>query len=301
MPGLEVRRLGWADTEQDAQHLRVGDPLSERWVEAGASLLDKPKMEGRRVGNRLDVVMGGQVAIVSGNRRKLPFTQTRDSLSERITEIGVLRATAVAGPPAGVHRELHEVGEPSDLPGACRFTARQRAKLIQIDGIRALGDQIGVDEREVAELILGIVVDILVHIPIQLFKGSGVGSAPRPSWNFAVLDSSEFVILLPQIGFEDFGCSQEPEYGHVTLRNRRTGCSMGVSEIRVEHSGAQQPGADRSCSCSHGKTLEQGTTASRSFQCRLVLRLNTFVSRLLRVMFHDQLLIVAKSIQRHPA
>ena len=57
MPGLKVRCLGWADTEQDAQHFRIGDPLRQRWVEAGATLLDKPKVEARRVGDRLDVVL----------------------------------------------------------------------------------------------------------------------------------------------------------------------------------------------------------------------------------------------------
>src|SRR2546430_14852774 len=88
--------FGWADTEQDAQHFQTGDPLSQRWVEAGTTLLDIPKMEARRAGDGLDVVSGGEVAIVSRNRRKLPFTQTRDGLSERATEIGVLRAAAVA-------------------------------------------------------------------------------------------------------------------------------------------------------------------------------------------------------------
>ncbi len=94
MPGLKVRCLDWADTEQDAQNFQIGGSLSQRWVEARAALLDKAKMESRRVGDRLDVVIRGQVAIVSGNRRKLPGTQTRDSLRERITEIGVLRAAA---------------------------------------------------------------------------------------------------------------------------------------------------------------------------------------------------------------
>ena len=180
MPGLKMGGLGGADTEQDAQHLWTGDPLRQRWVEAGATLLDEGKVEARRVGDRLNVVLGGQVGIGPGNGRKLPFTQTRDGLRERVTEIGVLCAAAVARPPTGVHGESHEVGEPSDLPGTCRFTARQRAKLIQIDGIGALGNQVGVDEREVGELILGIVVDILVHVPIQVLKGSGVGWTPAP-------------------------------------------------------------------------------------------------------------------------
>src|SRR5207244_12259757 len=101
VPGLKVHGLAWADTEQDAQHFRIADPLRQRGVEAGAPLLDKPKMEARCVGNRLEVIRDGrgsprfkplQVPIVSGNGRKLPFQQTRDGWWERVTEIGVLRA-----------------------------------------------------------------------------------------------------------------------------------------------------------------------------------------------------------------
>src|SRR5258708_2844760 len=124
MPRLKVRGLDWADTEQDAQHFQISGPLSQRGVEAAAPLLDKPKMEACRVGDRLDVVRGGQVPIVSGNGRKLPFQQTRDSGWERVTEIGVLRAAAVARPPTGVHGELHQVGEPElVLLGPCPLTA----------------------------------------------------------------------------------------------------------------------------------------------------------------------------------
>ena len=103
-------------------------------------MLDKPKMEGRRVGDRLDVVIGGEVGIVSGDRRKLSRCSNPGRLGETDvgTEIGVLRAAAVPGPPTGVHGELHEVGEPSDLLGPGRFAAGQGAKLIQIDWRRAL-------------------------------------------------------------------------------------------------------------------------------------------------------------------
>ena len=101
--------------------------------------------------------------------------------------------------------------------GARRFTARQRAKLIQIDGSRAFRLQVGVDEREVAELIIRIVVDILRHVPVQELKGFNVGCTPAPPWNLTVLDSSQFVVLLPQIRFEDFCGSQKLENGHVSL------------------------------------------------------------------------------------
>ena len=80
MPGLKVHRLGWADTEQDAQHFCTGHSLGQRRVKAGAALLDKRKMEARRVGDGLNVVIGRKVVIISGNGWKLPFQQTRNCL-----------------------------------------------------------------------------------------------------------------------------------------------------------------------------------------------------------------------------
>src|SRR5207302_9378816 len=57
---------------------------------------------------------------------------------------------------------------------------RQIAKPIQIDRIRALRNQVRVDEREVGELILGIVVDVLGRVPIQHLKGLDIGRTPAP-------------------------------------------------------------------------------------------------------------------------
>src|SRR5258708_20612376 len=99
MPGLKVRCLDRADTEQDAQHFQIGDSLGQRWIEATATYLDEPKMEASRVGYCLDVFMGSEVGIGSGNRWKLPFTQTWDGLREGVTKIAILRAAAVPSPP----------------------------------------------------------------------------------------------------------------------------------------------------------------------------------------------------------
>src|SRR5258708_1869667 len=105
-------------------------------------------MESRRVGDRLDMVIGGDVAIVSRHRWKLDFAQTWYGLSEGVTEIRVFAVVAVLRPPTGVHGELHQVSEPSDLLGACRFTAWQVAKAIQIERIGTLGNQVGINECE---------------------------------------------------------------------------------------------------------------------------------------------------------
>jgi hypothetical protein len=58
-----------------------------------------------------------------------------------------------------------------------------------------------------ADLIIGIVGDILGHIAVKDLKGSDVGSTDRTGCT----DSAQFVILLPQIGFDKFGCSRESQ------------------------------------------------------------------------------------------
>ena len=159
-----------------------------------------------------------QVGVVSRNGWKLPCDQTRDGLRECVSEIGVLVIAAVARPPTRVHGKLHEIGEPSDLLGAGRLTARQSAKLVQIDGLGPFRSQIGIEELKVGDLIVGVVMDVLVHVLIQHLNGRGVGRIPGPAGDFGVLDSAEFVVLLPQIGFDDF-CA---------ARNRRMAASPRV-------------------------------------------------------------------------
>ena len=79
------------------------------------------------------------------------------------------------------------------------------------DPKNALRSQVRVDKVLVGEFILGIVVNILGHVRIENLKGSGVRCTPTSPWNLAVLDSSQFVVLYPQIGLEDFRCGEEPE------------------------------------------------------------------------------------------
>src|SRR4029077_4969829 len=61
VPRLKVHCFGGPDTKQDSQTLRVGDPLSQRWIQAGAALVNKPKVEAGRVGDRLQVLGGTEV------------------------------------------------------------------------------------------------------------------------------------------------------------------------------------------------------------------------------------------------
>src|SRR6185437_5638938 len=119
-------------------------------------------------------------------------------------------------PPARIDRELHEVGEALDPLGAGRRAALQRAKLIKVDWISTFRLQVCVDKVEVREFVLGVVMDILRHISIKIRKCASIGFVSGPSRNLLVLDSSKLIVLLPQIGFEDFKCGKKAENAHVS-------------------------------------------------------------------------------------
>jgi len=95
----------------------------------------------------------------------------------------------------------------------------------------------------VGVLIVGVIVNVLRHVPIEDLNGGGIGWAPFSPWDFGVLDSAEFVVLLPQIGFDEFRRRQQPKNSLISrcetaTRSRRRGIS-------------QQPSAD--CACSNSK------------------------------------------------
>jgi hypothetical protein len=106
---------------------------------------------------------------------------------------------------------------------AGRCTALQRAKRIEIDGITTVCHQEGIDEREVAVLVLGVVVDVLGHVHIQHLQGRLVPGNAGATGVLAVLDAAQLVVLFPQVGFEDFGGRQEPEDGHIAWGETTTG------------------------------------------------------------------------------
>ena len=218
-PGLKMHGLGGTDADQDSQHFDTAGPLRHRRVEAVATLLDGRKVESRRVGDCLDVVGRGQVGIGPGDCRELPAVQARDGLwkLKPWIKVGILGAAAVASPPTGIERELHEVCQPERSTGARRAAARQSSELFETHRLRTLGGEIRVEEVLVGKLILGVVVNVLIHIPIEDRKRSGVGWIPTSAWNFAVLDSPEFVVLHPEIGLEDFRGGREPKQSGICL------------------------------------------------------------------------------------
>jgi hypothetical protein len=83
--------------------------------------------------------------------------------------------------------------------------------------LRTVRLQVGVDESGVRDLVVGVVVDVLIHVPVQYRNRVGVGRAPAAAGDFAVLDAGELVVLLPKIGLDELGRGEEPENRRVAL------------------------------------------------------------------------------------
>lgn len=95
-------------------------------IKAGATLLDRRKVETRRVRDGLKKIGVTGVRVRPGNCRMLAFEQIGDGLREDETglQVRVVIAAAVTSPPARVNRELHEVGKAQLPAGSGRGAAR---------------------------------------------------------------------------------------------------------------------------------------------------------------------------------
>ena len=68
------------------------------------------------------------------------------------------------------------------------------------------------------DFVVGIVVNVLGKVRVQYGKRSGVGGIAGPAGNFPVLNPSEFVVLNPEVAFEDFSCSRKAKECRISLR-----------------------------------------------------------------------------------
>ena len=98
-------------------------------------------------------------------------------------KIRVMAVVAIAGPPAGIDGKLRQVGEPmSDLApiNSRRGATHQSAKRVQNCRSRSLGDQVRVEELVMSDLIIGVVMDVVLHFILNNLQGVGVGFIAMP-------------------------------------------------------------------------------------------------------------------------
>ena len=87
--------------------------------------------------------------------------------------------------------------------GPSCFAAWQIAECIQVNRIRAFRNQVSIDELFVADLIVGVVMNVLRHVAVENCKrGRVLRASAVHALLFAVLGSSKFGILQPEIGFD---------------------------------------------------------------------------------------------------
>src|SRR5947207_13037024 len=99
----------------------------------------------------------------------LVYRQRRYSLRENMVwiKIRVMLVVAVARPPTGIDGKLRQVSEPMpDQIGinSRRSAAHQSAERLEIRRSRSLGDEIGVEEVPMSDFIVGVIVDVLIHV-----------------------------------------------------------------------------------------------------------------------------------------
>src|SRR5579863_3784198 len=125
MPGLEMRCLGGPDAEQNPQDFDFGHSLSQRRIEAAATLLNSAEVKARGESDRLEMVrdvkggnIGGAVQVIVGSGNCCTIDDVLGLTKYKVgIEIGVVVVAAIAGPEAGVDVEVHQIGEPSDVGG----------------------------------------------------------------------------------------------------------------------------------------------------------------------------------------
>src|SRR5438552_10753901 len=120
-------------------------------------------------------------------------------------KIRVMAVVAITGPPAGIDLKLRQVGEPvSDLAplNARRGATHQSAKPVQNCRIRSSGDQVRVEELMMSDLIIGVVMDVLIHVFVHHREGLSIVWIAMAAWDFVILDAAEFVVLNPKVGLE---------------------------------------------------------------------------------------------------
>src|SRR5207302_7954229 len=94
---------------------------------------------------------------------------------------------------------------------AFRFAARQVREPAEVYRFGAPRFEVGIEKREVRELVLCVVVDVLRHVFVEDFERFRVGRVAAAARHLAVLHAAELVVLLPEVGLEDLGGGEESQ------------------------------------------------------------------------------------------
>ena len=148
---------------------------------------------------------------------------------------------------------------------------------LPVDPVAVLRFQVFVDEGEMAELVLGIVVNVLRHVRVENLDRSGIGHVPGSSQDppgrgfLMILDAVNLVVLLPQIGFEDFHGRKEAQNAGIPEGD----AAAARHGLCRQHIGQQPDGA-----WCHQASLQDGTACLLVFSHHDACPLDRVVPRL---------------------
>jgi hypothetical protein len=63
------------------------------------------------------------------------------------------------------------------------------------------------------DLIVGVIMDILRKVRIKILELLGVDRIPAAAGDLSILDPAKFVILEPEVGFQELNRRREPQQG----------------------------------------------------------------------------------------
>src|SRR6266436_1589769 len=99
----------------------------------------------------------------------LTLSKIWDRIFEVATEIRVHRPAPVPCPPCGVYGQLLQIGKPPVLWDSSYLARRQDCESTQVDGLCAFRNEVVVEKSVVADLIIGIIGDVLRHVAVENF------------------------------------------------------------------------------------------------------------------------------------
>src|SRR5258708_21170496 len=176
----------------------------------------------------------------------LSLGEVGNSVFESSSKVRVRGLAAVARPPAGVDRQLLQVGEASLLGNSRDSTRGQNRKAAQVDLLCAFRLQVVVEKPVMTDLIVSVVADVLRHIAVEYQKSRDVvwsepaGKRQIDRREALISCSAEFGVLNPQISLDLLQSAQERQDCDIALCDRRAvpipaKCRRGARQQRRAH------------------------------------------------------------------
>ncbi len=149
----------------------------------------------------------------------LSEVQTGNRLSKFCHGIKIrIRDAPIPRPKTCINGELGQIGKAPNLLCPISLAAGENAEMGEVSGAHAFRFQVILKKPGVADLVVGIVVDVLRHVPIEQLERLSISCvAACQSRELVILGTTEFGVLPPKVFFHLLKGLQKPEDRDVSL------------------------------------------------------------------------------------